>query len=76
MDLLQADIENLLSEDTDLDFAFLVSSAKRRTEAVLRKMTSDERQRMDRAKDKELDQWIKHSVFTIAKGQAFLNIVL
>ena len=61
------DLENLQSEEPDLDFAYLVSSAKRRTEAVLRKMTSEERAQMDKAKNKELDQWVKHSVFTIAR---------
>ena len=71
LDILPEDLELLTSEmDSDAfddHFAHLVSAAHRRTEASLRHMTAEERRQMDEAKWSELNQWVNHAVYTIAR---------
>ena len=67
LDVDEADVAGHDTTDLDENFAFMVSSAKRRTEAHLRHMTPEERKMMSEAKDKEIDQWVHNSVFSIAR---------
>ena len=50
------------AEHVSEHFGFMLSEARRRTEVSLRNLTAQERQLMEEAKDKEVDQWIRNSV--------------
>ena len=47
--------------------AYMTSEAKRKTEVIFSRLTADEKQQFLEAKNKELDQWISHAVFKVAK---------
>jgi len=48
-------------------FAFISSEAKRHAEVVIRNLSKEEKAEFDKAKRKELDQWVSNSVFSICK---------
>ena len=47
--------------------AYMTSEAKRKTEVTFSRLSPAEKQQFLQAKDKELDQWISHAVFKVAK---------
>ena len=47
--------------------SFMLADNRRKTEVNIRDMNPEERKLMEEAKDKEVDQWITNSVFTIVR---------
>ena len=54
-------------KDLQDHLAFMLADGKRKTEVNIRDLNPEERQLMEAAKDKEVDQWISNSVFKIVR---------
>ena len=65
LDIIRA--RGTTSDDLQQIFAFMSSEAKRNAEVTLRHLNASERKEFEAAKDKELDQWVSHAVFKVAR---------
>ena len=53
--------------DLQEHLSFILADHKRKAEVSIRDLTAEERNVMEDAKDKEVDQWISNSVFKIVR---------
>ena len=67
-EVLPEDMSILITQETkNSDFLrVLFQDAERKTEVILRNLSSEERGQFQTAKQTELDHWMQHSVYSIA----------